>query len=271
MRAHVKNQHIVPRFLLKHFSNDGIKIWCYDKLHKNIKERSIKNVPTEDFLYDITPGEKEGSFEYVLAENENITAPIIEKIIKNKSLQGISIEDKDIISSFIATQFMRTKASLLNANRINSEMTEKLKDFYNEIGKKIDFKDVDTKKLWIDVMHSNNELAKHLIQKVWILIKSEKQFYTSDNPVVAQNIFNQPDLRNNLGLNSEGIEIYLPLNDSLILGLFCRKTYSNLEGMYLECSEGNIENLNSLQVKSSNRFIFSSHNNFELAKDMIEI
>jgi hypothetical protein len=80
---HVKNQHTVPRLLLKNFSNEnGTKIWTFDKeaidkRWNNIKNRSIKNTPTEEFFYDRIVGQKDGSLEYKLAAVEDRAESII--------------------------------------------------------------------------------------------------------------------------------------------------------------------------------------------------
>ena len=68
-----------------------------------------------------------------------------------------------------------------------------------------------------------------------------------------------------------GIEIHLPISPSLTLCLFCEKLFKN-RGYYknyienLACEPENAENLNSLQISYSQRFIFSHKNEFDLVK-----
>ena len=87
MKNHVKNQHLVPQFLLKNFaSRDEAFIWAYDKNEKyneqnRIKERAIKKVASEKYFYDKNKKDPESSYEYVLQEIENNSAPIIAEII----------------------------------------------------------------------------------------------------------------------------------------------------------------------------------------------
>ena len=85
--AHPKNQHYVPKVLLKNFSSKESFIWAYDKFAKRknwitIKERAINKVATEDFFYDFISNSKEHSYEYFLAQIEREIAPVILKIIQ---------------------------------------------------------------------------------------------------------------------------------------------------------------------------------------------
>jgi hypothetical protein len=117
--SHVKNQHYVPQFLLRNFgSTNENKIWCYDKTWNSIKERSISSVASEDYFYDIITGQREGSFEYLLATAETDTAPIIQRIIENKKIEAITMEDKVVLALFIGLQLNRTKSALTEAERL---------------------------------------------------------------------------------------------------------------------------------------------------------
>ena len=132
-----------------------------------------------------------------------------------------------------------------------------------------DFDEMDPNQFWLSTIMDTPELSIHLLKKIWILYESDKKFHISDNPIVKQNIANNLLHRGNLGINSEGVEIYFPICPSLVLCLFCEKTYSSVSEKLIELNDANIENVNSLQVIYSNRFIFSSQNDFELAIDMI--
>lgn len=100
-----------------------------------------------------------------------------------------------------------------------------------------------------------------------------------------------------MGTANYGIEIYMPLSPSVVLSLLCEKTFDELVAKYeknkeqldrkglfqtrnfvngvrrkipIECINENVENLNSLQVIFSERFLFSKNNDFKLAHEMIE-
>jgi len=266
--THVRNQHIVPEFLLKNFSDDASNIWSFDKYAikerwGNQKNRAISSAPTEEYFYDKVIGEKVNSYEYVLRDVETKAAPVIKDLIKNRDIKNISEIEKDVITEFLSFQMLRTKKQL-----------KKTEDFLNKLympveeltGQSIER---NNRTFWLGLLDTAKEYKKHLLNKTWILAESNNEFYLSDNPVVLQNTTHIREHRGNLGLESLGIEIYLPLSSSVVLGLFCNKTVA-MEIPNIKCVPEIIENLNWLQIINSDRFVFSKSNNFDLINKMIE-
>ncbi|MWW24759.1 DUF4238 domain-containing protein [Algibacter lectus] len=267
--SHVKNQHIVPRFILKNFSNQNqTHIWSFDKnavdkRWKSKKNRAIKNTPTDIYIYDYIPGSSKKSIEYQLGKLETKTEPVITKLLKSRKIKNLSVLDKDILSEFIAFQILRTQKSYLNIKRF-------LNEFYSPIENLFNIKErPNSKYFWLDILKDADKYKDSLLNKTWILAESNEQFYTSDNPIVLQNTTNYREERGNLGLNSIGIEIYFPLSCSLLLCLFCQTTVSK-KASNLICNEEIIENLNYLQYKHANRFIFSKDENFDMIEKIIK-
>tara|TARA_R110002110_G_scaffold199752_6_gene410534 strand:- start:845 stop:1696 length:852 start_codon:yes stop_codon:yes gene_type:complete len=276
MNNHVKNQHYVPQFLLKNFSSRGNKfIWAYDKNEKysvlnQIKERPIKKVASEEYFYDQFKNNKISSYEYALQEAEDATAPIIQKIIETKNIKDLSEVERRTIAFFITLQNLRTKGELLQTETLMKTLSEQLKDKAN-----IEVPNIDSKEIWFSMLEQSKKFAQILMNKVWMLSESNNSFYISDNPVTLQNTTDMSEIRGTLGLDSFGIEIYLPISPSLTLCLFCEKFFQN-SGYHknyvpnLICEPENIENINSLQIAYSERFIFSHKNEFELVKKQLK-
>ena len=276
MKNHAKNQHYVPQFLLKNFSSRGDKfIWAYDKnekhnIHNQIKERPIKKVASEEYFYDQFKSNKIGSYEYVLQQAEDATAPIIANLIKSKNIKDLSEEDRRTLSFFVTLQNLRTKGQLLQTEIFMNNLSEQLE------GKaKIKIPDVDPKRIWFSMLERSTSFSEHLMNKVWMLCESNNSFLISDNPVTLQNTTDTSKIRGTLGLDSFGIEIYLPISPSITLCLFCEKLFkdSGYHKNYipnLTCKPENIENINSLQIAFSQRFIFSHKNDFEAVKKQLK-
>jgi hypothetical protein len=97
-----------------------------------------------------------------------------------------------------------------------------------------------------------------------------------------------------MGLASDGIEVYFPLSDRLVLGMLCPSYQDKMvntllgegpknpvaetkfrelirEGMVFDLSEANVENLNSLQVFQARRFVFAGRGGFQLARRMAKV
>ena len=96
------------------------------------------------------------------------------------------------------------------------------------------------------------------------------------------------------GLNSPGIEIYFPVSCDLVLGFFCpsiefkiqqlsstdqfgveHQKYEEInrglqEGNSLSLGPGTVQFLNELQVRSSSRFLYSSNDHFEKAREILQ-
>lgn len=276
MNNHTKNQHYVPQFLLKNFSSKGGKfIWAFDRKEKyniqnQIKERAIKRVASEEYFYDQSKNSEIGSYEYTLQKAEGISAPIIEKIIKTKKIENLTQEERMNLSFFIALQKLRTKGQLLQTESFMNNFSKQMRDKAN-----INSPKIEHKRIWFSMLEQSTKFYEVLFNKVWMLSESNNEFLISDNPVTLQNTTDRSEIRGTLGLDSYGIEIYLPISPSLTLCLFCEKMFSKsgYDKKYipnLQCEPENIENLNSLQTAYSERFIFSNKNNFELVKKQLK-
>lgn len=282
---HPRNQHYVPQFILRNFrSREGDFVWCYDKTNKKVFETNISNIASESYFYDWIKGNPEHSLESKLSEIESETALIISKILKDNTLSTINLGEKQKLSHFISIQLLRTKNQL-----------EKLKDFQDvlkgflQMPIDTDLPEENLQITFLSMLTEAENFIPILMDKFWYLLNSEKPFLISDNPVVFQNIYNQSQTRGTLGLKSKGIEIYFPLSKNIVLCLFCRDVYDKIKyhasddstindflsqlnsEVPVNCNSGNIENINSLQVLSSERFIFSSSNDFWLVEDMLKI
>ncbi len=276
MKNHVKNQHYVPQFLLKNFaSRDEAFIWAYDKKEKyskqnRIKERAIKKVASEKFFYDIHNNEPENSYEYVLEKIENDTAPIIAEIIKIKNIKDLSEEERGTLSLFIVTQILRTRGNLFQSESMMESISKHLEEKWN-----IRTPDIDSKKVWFSTLQKHEIFKKIIMNKIWVLYESNNSFLISDNPVTLQNVINTNKLRGTLGIDSPGIEIYLPVSPSLTICMFCEKFFEQ-SGHYIKhipnliSEPEKVENLNSLQIENSERFIFSHKNDFEFVEKVIK-
>lgn len=271
--AHPKNQHYVPKILLKQFSSKDSFVWAYDKTAKaknwkEVKERPITRVASEDYFYDQIENSKEFSFEYELGKIEREVAPMIEKLISQKNINVISDFEKEKIAYFIAIQSIRTKWQLNMVKAHSIDFEEKLSEVFG-----IKQESIDYKTLWFSLFEAATEFSIAIKNKVWFLGQSDKLFFTSDNPVVMQNSTNQSTVRGTIGLDCYGIEIYMPLSDSLLLCMYCEKLLQNKHGVLnLEnFSYENVINVNALQFYQSERFVFSSLNKFEMIGESIDL
>ncbi|MBI3899920.1 MAG: DUF4238 domain-containing protein [Gammaproteobacteria bacterium] len=157
------------------------------------------------------------------------------------------------------------------------------------------------------MIHSaSSDFAPALAEKDWVLLKTDLNtpYLIGDHPLAMFNHIDHSP-RGNLGIKVQGIELYFPLNPTLALGMWCPSIqqtllegFKKLDGLsesapeavapYMQAWEDgiqiveairsgstlpsrpdNITHFNSLQIATSERFLFSCNGDFALAEQMI--
>jgi len=302
--------HYVPRFLLKNFcAGRKPRIWAYDKSTDKSFETTVDNIAAERDFYQAKIGSRILSMEEGLGTLETKASIILEQIIADRSIGGLSQDDRIVIAVFAATQMVRGP----NKREEILALDDAIRDALGERG--VDRTSVekllpamtadDAKALSLLSLRDTNEFAMHILDKSWLLFETtpDAPLYISDNPIGLQNLVEKASpLRGNLGLAVLGIEIYLPLASTLSLAFYCRSheevirngvemcrtnvlrdqdriiphfgellkwTRAFRKGTPLDLAPENVLNQNSLQVRQAERFVYSSIPDFSLVKSMI--
>lgn len=291
-KAHPKNQHYVPQFLLRNFSTGKKKrVYVYDKLKHKTFLTSTRNIASENNFYDIDIDEINFSLEPLMTEVEGKASKIFKSIIRDQSLKGLTSESRKTVSLFAGTQFLRVvgiRHSLKNTDTaLRNEISKRdlnPDDFLPPLD------DNKTKLISLSMLAKSDEISHHLFNKSWILQKAPQSLslYISDNPITLHNEIEEIG-RGNLGLVSPGVEIYLPISKQFAICFLCESWIEKFNTAYIYNRDDNIRELitavktgdakhiqpenviflNSLQVINSSRFIYSAVNNFELVSSMI--
>lgn len=305
---HPKKHHYVPQFILKNFClSKKNRLYVFDKSQTKIFPSHVRDIGHENNFYKEKTIKYDIDTESKLAELESTCAPIIRKIIENKSIFNLSTVEFRSLCLFTAVQLDRTNNSRETLTHINNEIA----DWIQESGLSPDqiegyetLNEEDIKELSIHTLRTGSaEMAEHLISKELMLVEAPKgeSFYISDNPVTLYNHFPR-EYRGNLGLAVEGIEIYYPISPNFCLSFICSATIAKTRKavndqksrkllgiefpidmsepeMLMDAIDTKItrtlksENVifhNSLQVSQSSRFIYSSDKDFFLAMEMLK-
>ncbi|HFU74875.1 MAG TPA: DUF4238 domain-containing protein [Arcobacter sp.] len=232
----VKKQHTVPRFLLNHFGfgkKNKKKLFTYDKAIGRSFQQSVFDATTRNSFYNLKNHPENISMEPILANIEANAAPVIKKIIKEKSLKNITESDKGKLATFVMVQ----KGRSFNALKQIEHFTEIMVDKVQAMG--INPKDVkqlegyddkdQEKNHFINMILEHSKLYPHLLNKAWMLFETTEAypFYISDNPVVMHNDYDTKPY-GNLGLEVKGIQVYLPLSSTLTLGFICTSIFEEI-------------------------------------------
>ncbi|MES1953598.1 DUF4238 domain-containing protein [Salinisphaera hydrothermalis] len=305
-----KNQHYVPRFILKRFVERKEQIWVYDK-HLNRKfKTNIKNVAAESGFYDFQIKGHEVTFEISIGKVEGSVSSILKKIINGESLSVITDDQRLVLANFFALQFVRTPQWRHMWDGMHNSLASSLRDRGidpEDIEGYEEASDENTKLAHMRQIFDYGEYAPHFYDKIWVLLKTNKNnpFWLSDNPISLQNM-NDFGFYGNIGLAVKGIEIYFPISNTLCIGMWCRSHEEQFNEMYekyrhlkqvapwmvaklvddpnnieslkagietgrpIPSKQENVINHNSLQVKYSSRFVFSNSPDFSLAEQMLE-
>lgn len=285
-------------------------IWAFDKQDRKTFSTNIKNIAAESYFYDISGSESTLSLEPALEKLETSSSQLIKKILRKGNIGWLTDEDKISLSLFISVQKLRTPHVRHITMQMASMLKEKIISMGGNPNNVENYKPFDKaslKEFSIWILSKAHEFIPHFLSKAWVLLKGKKDypFYISDNPIALQNI-NEYGPYGSLGLAVTGIEIYLPLSSVYTLALLCPSyekqireayaTYKRLsiaapfvvnsiikapfsiekimagidEGMAVDCVDDNIVNLNYLQVRHAERYVYCQDDNFALAYDMLD-
>jgi len=208
-----ENQHWVPKLLLKNFVDDG-RVYCLNIHTDEITKPPPKHAASERGFNDFEIDGKQVSFEGKLQKIETKAAPVLKRIVKARSLAGLSAIDRQHVARFMAMQSIRTKA------------------FYEGLSDKPPREAFGTtfEYMW----HSSVIAAIEIARRHWALMmieEGDEVFYLGDNPIVLQRTRDPKD-GTNLGFDVPGVEAFLPLSPKCALFMPCRATSHEIIARY---------------------------------------
>lgn len=277
MRDEYKYQHYVPKIHLRRFTTEPENnlVWTFDKPTGNKFTRSITKTGGEEFFYD--PPEDDPELERYLTEVEGAVGDPYRVIMETKRLECLTPHDRRAFARFLALQDMRTRERRQSTLDIGRQVQMEL---WERFGIEMPFdEDEDEIEDHLREVHADsitnqevNEVAEILLEKYWILIKNKTDipFWTSDHPTIRHNEVEHPPYVGELGLTVDGVKVYFPLSPDLMLVIADPKYYSlELTHQHI-IDEENAVFFNDLQIRQSNRQLYSSNEDFELAERTLE-
>jgi hypothetical protein len=250
--AEHKNQHIVPQHYLRGFSRDKEKETIYRyNMKKEVRPLiAIKNVCKSSYYY----GKEEG-LEQVLQMFEDMHAPILNKLITDRRVDWLTLEEIDCLQSFVLLLNLRTEsARKLALNSFESMYTD-IGQQYLEANNYHGY----TVKVTINPAWAHYQIMKTLIEKSYvindlrhILLINEtgRHFVTSNNPVVFYNYKVIKNKHTACG-GCSGLMIFCPLTENLLLLLVDKDLYDiseDTQTRILVKNEFDIDSINKLQL-----------------------
>jgi hypothetical protein len=269
-----KLHHYVPQFYLKRFANANGKLWVWDKLKDAIFQTNPKNVAAENNFYWMQEladaGHDPNALEKQLSVLETNASLITDQWLywfSDLDLgRQIDIPDanREEVALFVAVQWLRTldQREIISAlgNIDPTDLKERARRHTNVMW---DFGII-------------SDIRDRIKNSVWIFGRNEtaEPFITSDNPVA----FKTPDNRQwtRSGILLPGVYAVYPLSPEIVM--YC---YDPV-GRWAEISkfanslspvrftQELVDSDNCGQVFMATRFVFSSINKFDGAKDFAD-
>lgn len=299
--------HYVPRFLLKNFcSEKKQRVWVFDKKTGASFQANVQKVAGERKFYETEIGERRISFEQPLSILEGAASKVLRRITETRNLGALTSDDRVTVALFAAIQMLRAPSHrelLLAMDKLLRQAIERWGADPNDVEGYHPLTPASAKAVSVMSLADPGPYVSIFLDKTWLLFETKPScsYFIADSPIALQNLEDRGP-RGNLGIAVEGIEIYLPLSQTLTLAFYCKTHEAKVREVMdrhqallrlmpaaasakfaplLELFDGmtkgtpirsgprNVENLNSLQVRFAERFVFSSSPDFSLAKEMI--
>ncbi|RUT43271.1 DUF4238 domain-containing protein [Paenibacillus anaericanus] len=260
------SNHYVPKFYLRNFSTNKKNIGAFF-LEKNlyIPNTSIKSQACQDYLYG-----EDGSIEEMFSKLEGQAAQIIKQIIETQSVPDRNSEEHHLLLLFMLLSEARNlKSADSISNLIDTQMKVILKmklehgqlpDVSHETLEKTSFSHEIPNLLPIQ---STIKIYPVLLDLNCCLIinKTDRQFITSDNPLVRYNLMY---IRRNYhlrgyGLGNMGIQLFFPISPNLCICIFDHILYDcsvDTNGNIIVNRGKQIDELNKLVYLNSYKTLF---------------
>ena len=271
-----KNQHYVPQFYQRRFSDDGknIGVFLVDQ-QKSIPSAPIKSQASADYFYT-SDTDKPENVEKAFSGIEGIAKEIIQKLDANPRIP-LSKEESFSLYTFTILQLGRTLSPVQDTREMANMMLRKVLKIQVEISKNSDSPELaDFRDISDDVIDSitlTEEAAKKLalgsylqmlplcidLKSILLINETAVPFITSDNPVCLYNPFMEKMNYPLNGLGARGAIIYFPLSPKLALFIYDDNVYKvgNRKQCYAELHNANdIHELNKLSIVNSNQVVY---------------
>jgi hypothetical protein len=288
-KQRTENQHYVPQFYLRGFTDDTGRMFCYDKVASRSYLTSTEAAAQERYFYEIPPGSFRdhnvpvNTVEKALCVVEKTWAPLHALLIKYADTGRIPARLTIEYAPFLVTQWMRTKTFRDGILQVTEKCGQSIVDTLvaiNSPGNEHLSPIVTLKKGVLSAMHSRaifdqklvKKLAKMLEFHYWVvgINRTGQPFYTSDNPVVRRGNLAY-DGRPLVGVTNPGVEFVFPLDGRHILLILERQYFGNwrqYDNRTILLTADQVRDYNALQVVSSNQRVLCAEDEFDLAREV---
>lgn len=256
------NQHYVPRFYMKNFSEIkgmGKKEKALISFYQFDEQLLRGKIPTKSICYkDYFYGE-DGEIEKEFANKEKRWAKVIKSII-NTDKYNLDKEQEKEVKEFAIFQYSRTLAMYNYSKNMMSEIVHKniVNRFPNvneEVIMGLVSEKIEKEVSISDIINICDGLVQEIDDLSISIIKfnTNQKLITSDMPVIRIN----PFCSDKAGFLMVGVIIFFPISPEIIVMIYDSKIYKNCDKYMIISNEQDVINLNKYQTISAEEMIMS--------------
>jgi Protein of unknown function (DUF4238) len=217
-----KNQHFVPRCVLRPFTLDGagLAINLFNISHAlPIQNAPVKGQCARNYLY----GKGDQSAEGLLTRLEGQYARIVSRL--NDGLD-LAPDDEKLLRLFLAIQQRRTESAINQMRELTNSMADKV--FARAPEQRPDEKRTDAQMMLVSLKLAMEFLKYEVDLKLAILANQTKvDLVICDHPAVLTNRFHFQRLnKQSFGVSSSGAMILMPISPRLSLMAYDQNVYT---------------------------------------------
>lgn len=223
---HYVAQQILRNFRVEPMTTEHSQIWVYDKKTDRTFRTNVKNVAAEHDFYGYTEDGHEYTVDPSLTRLERAFVKCLRKVIVERSLAGLTPDERDLLLTFVAVQKVRGKDLRESLWGIQEGVADAFRRSGDNLANVENFETLDEAGIKRDSIRMITTLPQRLMpylrDKQLMLFETRPPlvYYISDTPVAMQNtIHPQNSLKSGIGLAVDGIEIYFPVSKTLTLAL----------------------------------------------------
>ncbi|MGG4094327.1 DUF4238 domain-containing protein [Paenibacillus lautus] len=221
------SNHYVPQFYLRNFSSDKKSVGIYNLKHgRYVKAASIKKQACKDFLYG-----EDNQIEDLFMEIENSASRLIRSIKELQKVPPIESEDYHLLIVFMLLSEARNLKSADSFNNLIDIQMKTIMRMKMDHGEDFGFPPDFLEKTSLSASIPNLMPIQSTIESYPVLLdlkcclvvnKTDRQFITSDNPLVRYNLMyiKRRYYLRGFGLGNMGIQLFYPISPELCICIY---------------------------------------------------
>lgn len=261
-----KNQHFVPQFYLRSFSNDPNKknISVYDPRNDvHIKSAPIRHQASKDYFYG-----QDGKLDDVLTFFENKVLPIYRKVHDENFVTKPHSEEQFYLLLFAISTELRNPVHI----DLLEDSFKNLSDHLNSKGENdIDLSIPNAAFFSLKGLMSSSEICMDLRCKL-LINETRYPFLTSDNPLVKYNRFLEyhDSYGGREGYGLKGLKIIIPISPTKSVIFYDEQVYyvGKKKKKTVSVTEDDVFKLNLMQFLNSKKVVFHNGINEDYLKHL---